>query len=98
MLPLTSYGQTSLAPWIPNEEFDKAMDALMSAHRDGSRKLTHLAFVARSDLAGIPLWETYVENVVSLARRVGEGQLAFTTASEAWERIQRGRREPQSQE
>lgn len=89
MLPLTAYGQASLVPWLPNKEFEQALDALISRHADGSQKLTHMAFVARSDLANIPQWDAFARNILTLARRVRAGQLAFATASGAWQRIRR---------
>lgn len=85
MLPLTAYRHRTLKPWLPNTLFEDALDSVLAdASGDG---LTHLAFVARSDLAAKAEWDDFVENVFSLARRAREGRLVFMTASEAWERI-----------
>lgn len=84
MLPLTAYDQETLVPWLPNTLFEEALDRLLAVPTNG---LTHLAFVARSDLANRPEWENYVENVMSLARRTREGRLMFQTASETLEGI-----------
>ncbi|MEP9390384.1 hypothetical protein [Mesorhizobium sp. KR9-304] len=92
MLPLTAYEQETLAPWLPNIRFEEALDRLLAAAPENG--LTHLAFVARSDLANIPQWEAYVDNVISLARRVREGRLVFKTASETWEYIGKSRSQP----
>ena len=85
MLPLTAYKQQTLVPWLPNMLFEEALDHVLAAAPGNG--LTHLGFVARTDLAGLPLWDHYVENVQSLARRVREGRLAFRTASETWTSI-----------
>jgi hypothetical protein len=92
MLPLTAYDGKTLVPWLPNTLFEEALDRLLAAAPESG--LTHLAFVARSDLATLSLWETYVENVMSLARRVREGRLILTTASEAWEHIRQSQAQP----
>ena len=92
MLPQTAYDRKTLFPWLPNMLFEEALDELLAAAPGNG--LTHLAFVARSDLAILPLWETYVENVLSLARRVREGRLVFKTASQAWDHIGRSQSQP----
>ena len=89
MLPLTAYAHGSLSPWCPNTLFENALDQLLdeSHSSDGDVHLTHLAFVARTDLANSPRWEDFVENVLSLARRVREGRLVFATANETWKQV-----------
>lgn len=44
--------------------------------------LTHLAFVARSDLALLPEWEEFEANVHALARYARQGRLIFATATD----------------
>jgi hypothetical protein len=92
MLPLTAHDGKTLVPWLPNVLFEEALDQLLGEAPGNG--LTHMAFVARSDLAKLAVWDTYVENVMSLARRVREGRLVFATASRAWESISQPRSQP----
>lgn len=89
MMPLTAYGNGTLVPWLPNTVFETELDRLL-LDTEGAPVPTHLAFVARSDLAANPLWANFVDNLMSLARRVREGRLTSVTASDAW-RIARPR-------
>jgi hypothetical protein len=86
MLPLTAGKDGTLTPWLPNAEFEEALDLLL-ATGNGRQLPTHLAFVARSDLAENALWDNYVDNLLSLARRVRKGLLVFATPSEALDMI-----------
>jgi hypothetical protein len=89
ILSLTSYHKGSLPLWLPNIDFENALEKILEAHEEGdaSNGLTHLAFVVRSNIADSPLWMDFVENTLSLARRVREGRLVFATASETWNRV-----------
>ncbi len=89
ILPLTSYQHGSLSPWLPNTLFEEALDQLLdtSAKNREFDELTHLAFAVRSNIAETPQWMDFVENALSLARRVREGRLVFATASDAWSAV-----------
>ena len=89
MMPLTAYGDGTLVPWLPNTVFETELDRLL-LDTEAAAVPTHLAFVARSDLATDTLWANFVGNLMSLARRVREGRLTSVTGSEAW-RIARPR-------
>lgn len=80
MLPLTAYEEGSLYLWLPNTQFEENLELLLEAKESP----THLAFVVRTDIAESSNWDHFVENALSLARRVRKGQLVFTTATEAW--------------
>lgn len=79
ILPLTSWRGETLCLWLENSLVDEALEALVARETAPS----HLAFVVRSNIADSPQWETFVENALSLARRVREGSLQFVTASQA---------------
>lgn len=83
LLPLTAFRDRTLNPWLPNTLFEEGLDELLNS----TPEPTHLAFMGRSDIIHQPEWEHFVENSLSLARRVREGRLAFMTAKEAWEQI-----------
>lgn len=87
MLPLTAHENRTLTPWLSNTVFETALDDLLCDGADSAEDPTHLAFVIRSDLANSPLWDVYVDNVLSLARRVREGRLLSRTASGSWDCI-----------
>lgn len=79
MLPLTPYEHGSLSPWLPNTVFEEALDRLLgnvpsATGTQSPESPTHLAFVVRTNLADSPLWDAFVENALSLARRVSEGK------------------------
>ncbi|QIF04029.1 hypothetical protein [Roseimicrobium sp. ORNL1] len=89
MLPLTPYEHGSLSPWLPNTVFEEALDRLLgnvgnTTGNSSPESPTHLAFVVRTSIADSPYWDTFVENTLSLARRVREGRTEFAAASEAW--------------
>lgn len=85
MLPLTSYEKKSLSPWLPNTVVEDELDRMLThLPKTGPESLTHLAFVIRANLVCLPQWDDFVENALSLARRVRERRLAFATASESW--------------
>jgi len=81
MLPLTAYEGASLSPWLPNTIFEDELQGLM----EKNEAPTHLAFVVRADIAETPSWDHFIENTQSLARRVRQKHLLFTTASQAWQ-------------
>ena len=81
MLPLTAYEEGTLSPWLPNTIFEEEIERLLK----GNEAPTHLAFVVRTDIAESSNWDHFVENALSLARRVRTGHLVFTTAGHAWE-------------
>ncbi len=83
LVPLTAFRGRTLNPWLPNTLFEEGLEELLNEPQE----LTHLAFMGRSDIIHQPEWENFVENCLSLARRVREGRLVFMTASEAWEQM-----------
>ena len=84
MLPLTAWDEGTLVPWLDRLVFEEQLEILLDESDPKSRP-THLAFVARSDLAMLPQWEDFAENIMAIARRVREGRLVFATASDTWE-------------
>lgn len=80
ILPLTPFRGKSLCLWAPNQEVDEALEFIVQQNPAPS----HLAFAVRSNIADTGYWPLFVENLLSLARRVKEGSLKFTTASQAW--------------
>ena len=83
MMPLTAYQGGTLIPWMSNVDFERELGAIFQVETD---HLTHLAFVARSDVVLSAHREDFLDNVWSLALRVLEGKAVFATASEAWPR------------
>lgn len=81
ILPLTPFQGVSLCLWAPNQEVDEALEFIVQQTPAPS----HLAFAVRSNIADTGYWPRFVENMLSLARRVKEGSLRFTTASQAWQ-------------
>lgn len=81
ILPLTPFQGLSLCLWAPNQEVDEALECIVQQKSAPS----HLAFAVRSNIADTGYWPQFVENMLSLARRVKEGSLQFTTASQAWQ-------------
>lgn len=79
ILPLTFWRTETLCLWLDNSLVDEALEELVSRKTPP----THLAFVVRSNIADSSYWETFVDNALSLARRVKEGSLQFVTASQA---------------
>lgn len=82
ILPLTSFHAGTLVPWTPHHVFVEELDRLISA----SERPTHLAFIARADLAHLPEWDAFAANIRSLAERAEEGELVFLTATDTWTR------------
>ena len=78
MCPLTAAGEATLVPWTDRLVFEEQLETLMN----DKEALTHLAFVARSDLALLPEWEEFEANVHALARYARQGQLIFATATD----------------
>ena len=88
MLPLTA-GQTgTLVPWTDNLQFEEQLDILLDSTGQNNPP-THLAFVARADLALLPQWDELEKNLRSLARRAREGRIVFATASNTWQLARR---------
>lgn len=81
ILPLTPFRGKSLCLWTPNQEVDEALEVIVQQNPAPS----HLAFAVRSNIADTGYWPRFVENILSLARRVNEGSLRFATASQAWQ-------------
>ena len=84
LLPLTSYPGGTLCPWMKPEDFANALRFVLA----NSPRLTHLAFIARTDLPLSDRWEGTCRNCEFLARLVAEGRFEFVAATSAWERIQ----------
>lgn len=85
LLPLTSYPGGTLCPWMKPEDFANALRFVLA----NSPGLTHLAFIARTDLPLSGRWEWVCQNCEFLAGLVAGGQFEFVAATPAWERIQR---------
>lgn len=83
MLPLTSYPAGTLHLWMPSDDFQNALRLVL---RDRA-SLSHLAFAIRCDLILKGEWQSFCQNMETLAGLVRTGGFQFTTATEAWHRV-----------
>lgn len=85
LMPLTADPSGHLSAWAPPAIFERALELILM----NPAELTHLAFVARTDIALSTSWERFATNLETLAHYVKEGALQFATGEQAWDRARK---------
>lgn len=85
IMPLSSYPAGSLRAWMNSVDFQNGLEWTLG----DARRVTHLAFVVRANIAGSDFWERFCRNADTLADLARSGRFEFMTAIGAWQRVRR---------